>query len=97
MNDEQIIKAIGLEGAPEAVREQSLNQVKSIVAIRVGGILEAAMNEEQRNTFKTLQEESADKTWQWLDETFVDTNKLREEVLQGYLEEFHDDIKRMSE
>ncbi len=96
MNDEQIIKELGLETVPEAVKEQSLNQVKFIVATRVGGILEAAMNEEQQATFKDLQKGSADKVWQWLDETFVNTKQLTEEVLKDYIQEFNDDLKRMS-
>lgn len=95
MDDKQIIKALGLEGAPELVREQSLNQVKFIVAARVGGILEAVMSEEQQKTFKSLQDGSADKVWQWLDENFVDTNKLREEVLQDYIQEFNDNLKQI--
>ncbi len=95
MSDEQIIKELGLETAPAAVKDQSLNQVKFIVAARVGGILEASMDEGQQETFKSLQEGPNDKVWQWLDETFVDTKKLREEVLQDYIQSFNEDLKQI--
>ena len=90
MSDQQILEILKLANAPEQAKKQGLGQVKYIVELRVAGILQMSMSDEQKSTFEKLQEESTEVVWTWLNENFVNTSELYEEVLKDYLKSLQD-------
>ena len=95
MSDNEIIEALGLTGLDDAAKQQTLDQVEFIVAARVGGILEAAMDDEQLEHFKQLQNGPREEVWAWLNTTFVNTSELKDEVLGDYIREYSDRLSTL--
>lgn len=92
MNDEDIIKQLGLENATEQIQTQAVNQVTSIVELRVAGIIESTMTDEQLAKFDELKNESSDAVWTWIDSEFTQAAELYEEALNDYLVNFQKNV-----
>ncbi len=88
MNDQDIIKQLGLENATEPIQTKAVDQVNSIVELRVAGIIESAMTDEQQAKFDQLKNESADAVWTWIDSEFTQAAELYDEALRDYLVNF---------
>jgi len=88
MNDQDIINQLGLENATESIQTKAINQVTSIVELRVAGIIESAMTDEQQAKFDELKNESTDAVWTWIDSEFTQAAGLYDEALRDYLVNF---------
>lgn len=85
MNDAEIVKQLGLEAAAEAIQSRAVSQVRDIVVLRLGGIIETAMTEEQLDEFNRLKEQSPADVWVWLNSEFTEVDVMYDEVLNDYL------------
>jgi len=88
MNDQDIINQLGLENATESIQAKAVDQVTSIVELRVAGIIESAMTDEQQAKFDELKTESAHAVWTWIDSEFTQAAELYDEALRDYLVNF---------
>ncbi len=84
MTDQEIIEKLGLGAATPELQAVSVEQARELVELRVAGILERAMSDEQRETFATLKKQSPDVVADWIEREFVDIDDLRSEVLADF-------------
>lgn len=89
MTDEQIIEKLGLTDVDDASREVLVGQVRSVVEMRLIGVVSELLSDEQLDEFKKLQDAGDnDAVWKWLDETLtVSVDELRQAVMTDYLAE----------
>lgn len=87
MSDEQIIEKLGIGTLPKEVQEQTLQSVNTVVELRVMGMLDDLMEDEQRAQFEEISKQGPEAVWNWLSTEFTDVAKLYEAALQDYLDE----------
>jgi len=91
MTDEQIIEKVGFTNAADAVKQQMVDGIRAIVELRVIGVVDALLTDEQGEEFEKLQAAGDnDAIWTWLRESVVgvDTREIYEAALADYLEEY---------
>lgn len=87
MNDQQIIEKLGLQNLPKEVQDQTVESVNQVVELRVMGMIDEMMSDEQRATFESKSQESPEAVWKWISQEFTDVSKLYDAALQDYLDE----------
>lgn len=87
MNDQEILQKLGLEGMPKEVQDQTLLQVNQIVEMRLAGMFDELMTEEQRAQFTKKSQEGPEAAWKWLSEELTDAAQLYQAALSDYLTE----------
>lgn len=97
MTNEQIISAIGFDGATDEVKQGMVDKIRQVVEMRTVSILGELMTDEQSDEFQRLTESGNDQAvWDWLRDSIVgtDVSEVYEGALQDYLDEFN---KRQAE
>ena len=84
MTDQEIIETLGLGAAVPELQAVSIEQARELVELRVAGILERAMSDEQRKAFDELKEQSPEAVADWIEREFADIDELRHEVLNDF-------------
>ncbi|MFO0971035.1 MAG: hypothetical protein U0520_01640 [Candidatus Saccharimonadales bacterium] len=87
MNDQQIIEKLGIGNLPKEIQDETLRTVNHVVELRVMGLLDDLMSDDQRTALEVKTKEGSDAVWQWLKEEFADVDKLYAAALSDYLEE----------
>ena len=87
MTDQQIIEKLGIGNLPQEVQQETLNSINSIIEMRVMGMLDDLMEDEQRAQFEEISKQGPEAVWNWLSKEFTDVAKLYEAALQDYLNE----------
>ena len=91
MTDDEILIKLGFEGTDPDVRKEMIDNIRTIVELRVISMVSDAIDDEdQREEFERLQEsDDTEAVWKWLrDEVVgVDVSEVYEAVLQDYLAE----------
>jgi len=93
MTDEQIISTLGFETAGEEMRQRVIENIRTIVELRVIGVVSEAMTDEQQQTFESIRDSGdSEAMWKWLaDEvTGVDVSEVYEATLKDYLDEYQE-------
>jgi len=89
MTDEQIIEDLRFTSADQTIKDRVVENVRTIVELRVIGIITDMMTDEQEATFNQLQEQGDNAAvWEWLknDIVGVDVSEVYEATLKDYLE-----------
>ena len=84
MTDQEIIEILGLGAATPELQAVSVEQSRELVELRVAGILERAMSDDQRETFNELKKQSPDAVADWVEREFTDIDELRHEILNDF-------------
>lgn len=87
MNDKEILQKLRLETMPKEVQEQTLIQIHQVVELRLMGVIDDLMTDEQRTAFEALSKENTKSVQRWLSEQFTDLEKLEVSVLEDYITE----------
>ena len=87
MSDQEIIAKLGIGNLPKEVQEQTLQNISSVVELRVMGLLDEIMTDEQRATFEQKSKEAPESVWKWISSEFADVDSMYEAALADYLEE----------
>ncbi len=87
MTDEQIIEKLGLGNLPQEVQQETLDSINHVIELRVMGMLDDMMSDDQRATFELKTKEGNEAVWKWLNEEFTDVSKLYDAALADYLNE----------
>lgn len=87
MKDEQIIQRLHLEALPEDVQQQMLASVSQTVELRLMGVMEDLMTDQQKQEFENLEKGSPEAVWQWLSDNLADVASTYESLLGDYIEE----------
>jgi hypothetical protein len=98
MTDEQILSAIGYDTADEAMKQAVIENIRTIVELRVVGVVSEQMSDEQLAAFTSLQESGDNQAiWQWLrsDVVGVDVSEVYEAILKDYIDQFLEDQKAL--
>lgn len=89
MNDEEILRRIGLEQASQEAKSRALTNINGIVELRMMSLVEAALSDEEKAEFEQLQRQNVpvDKAWTWLKER-LDLDTIYNDILKDYIEHF---------
>lgn len=87
MTNNDIIDAMGIQDASEEIKNRAIESVTEVVEMRVMGMVDEMMTEEQRTEFDKLPQEDAEKVYEWVSKEVTDLEKLFEATLGDYLEE----------
>lgn len=87
MSDQEIIAKLGIGNLPKEIQEQTLQNVSSVVELRVVEVIDAIMSDEQRVTFEQKSKEAPESVWKWISAEFADVDKMYEAALADYLDE----------
>lgn len=90
MTDEQIIDALGFQKGDDAMKQQVVESVRSIVEMRVVGLISEQMTDEQLKTFEALQSKGDNQAiWHWLrnEVVGVDVSEVYEATLKDYIDQ----------
>lgn len=88
MTDDQIIEKLGLTDVDDESREILVAQVNSVVEMRLMGLVESLLSDEQAEQLKQLIATGDNQAvWQWLNTELTNIDELRQGVLADYLEE----------
>lgn len=87
MTDEQIIDKLGLGNLPKEVQDETLQSINRVVELRVMGLVDDLLSEEQRVELKAKLAEDPKSIWKWLSKEVTDVQKLYDAALSDYLEE----------
>lgn len=93
MTNDQILAELGFAESDEATKEQIIENVRTIVELRVVTIVTDTMTDEQLDQFNTLKAAGDDAAvWDWLKTSVVgvDVSEIYEEILAKYIEEKKD-------
>lgn len=91
MTDEQIITAIDFDDADEAQKTRVIENIRTIVELRVSNIVTELVPEDKKQKFNELMAgDDNDAVWQWLREEVVgvDVSEVYEATLKDYLDEY---------
>lgn len=87
MTDEQIIDKLGLGNLPKEVQDETLQSINRVVELRVMGIVDDLLTDEQRIELKQKMAENPKSIWKWLTKEVTDVQKLYDAALTDYLDE----------
>ncbi len=88
MNDTEIIHALGADAASDEFKDSLLQNVHTVIELRVAGIIEDIMTESQAQEFsKRSQTDSPESVKKWVSESVVNTSELYESALADYIAE----------
>lgn len=87
MTDEQIIEKLGLKNLPKEVQDETLQSINRVVELRVMGLVDDLLSEEQRAELKVKLIEDPKSIWKWLSKEVTDVQKLYDAALSDYLDE----------
>lgn len=88
MTDDQIIEKLGLTDVDDESREVLVAQVNSVVEMRLMGLVESLLSDEQTEQLQQLIAAGDNQAvWQWLNSELTNIDELRQGVLADYLEE----------
>lgn len=88
MKDQEILQELGLENAEESLKESALSSINTVVELRVSGLIQDLMTEDQRKEF-TKKSETEDKgtVMKWISSEIVNVDEMYEAALRDYLDE----------
>jgi hypothetical protein len=87
MTNQEIIDKLGLGNLPKEVQDETLTSINHVVELRVMGLVDDMMSDEQRATFEQKTAEAPESVWNWISAEFTDVDKLYEAALVDYLDE----------
>jgi len=90
MTDNDILMKLGLDGADADVRQEAIDNVRTVVELRVIGIISDMIGDDQQAEFERLQGlDDTGAVWNWLQHEVVgvDVSEVYEAVLHDYLVE----------
>lgn len=90
MTDEQILSYLGFESRSELFKRESIENIRAVVDIRAGAIVEEIMTDAQFEEFERLQAQGDRQViWDWLRESVLgaDMKEVYEATLLSYLDE----------
>ncbi len=90
MSDTEIINKLHLNQLSEAAKQQMLATINGEIELRLAGIIDDTLNEEQRSQFNQLSESgSPEDVMKWLSVELTDLNELYEQALEDYIDEIN--------
>lgn len=87
MTDEQIIDKLGLGNLPKEVQDETLQSINRVVELRVMGLVDDLLSDEQRAELKAKLTEDPKSIWKWLSKEVTDVQKMYDAALSDYLDE----------
>lgn len=94
MTDEQIIAELGFTNGSSDMKARVIENVRTLVELRVIGVITESLSDEQKATFDHLQQGSDNQAvWNWLRDEVVgtDVSQLYEATLADYIEQRKND------
>lgn len=87
MTDQQILEKLGLQNIPKEVQDETLQSINHVVELRVMGMVDDMMSDEQRVAFEAKSKEDPESVWKWVSTEFTDVDKLYSAALEDYVNE----------
>lgn len=90
MTNEQILEELGFADADQEMKDRVVENARTIVELRVIGVITELMTDEQEAQFNELQAKGDNQAiWDWLknDITGVDVSEVYEATLKDYIEQ----------
>lgn len=90
MTNEQILEELGFADADQEMKDRVVENARTIVELRVIGVITELMTDEQEAQFSELQAKGDNQAiWEWLknDVTGVDVSEVYEATLKDYIEQ----------
>lgn len=93
MNDQELIDALGFTNANSEMQTRVVENVRTIVELRVVGVLSEMMTSQQLQEFEQLKQQNPKVVWDWLEESVAGVNvrELYKATLEDYLAERQSD------
>lgn len=89
MTDAEIISALGMNDTSEEYKAKMLEKINRVVELRLMGLVDEMLTDEQRKDFDNVASENPDNTMKWLSENIVDLDKLYDSALKDYIDELN--------
>lgn len=87
MSDQQILEKLGLLDIPKEVQEETLQDINRIIELRVMGLVDDIMTEDQKKAFSEKVKEAPEEGWKWLSKEVVEISELYDATLEDYINE----------
>jgi|GEM_PF-1437356 len=90
MSNEEILQELGFGRADQAMKDRVIENVRTLVELRVIGIVSELMTDDQEAEFETLQAQGdSNAVWEWLRTQVagVDIHDVYEAALRDYIDE----------
>ncbi len=89
MSDQELIEKLRLGALPKEAQEQTLAAVNNEIEMRLAGVIDDILTDEQRAEFEKLANQTPEKVFEWLSQEITDLSKLYKDVLEDYIEEMN--------
>lgn len=87
MSDEQIIEKLDIKNLPKEVQDETLASINRAVELRVMGLVDDLMSDEQRAELRLKTADDPKSIWKWLSKEVTDVDKMYDAALVDYLDE----------
>lgn len=91
MTNEEIITALGFDTATEEMKERVVENTRTIVELRVIGVVSELINDDQKDAFDAIRNSGDNQAmWDWLRDEVVgaDVREVYEATLQDYIDDY---------
>lgn len=94
MEDKQILQKLGMEGAPEELQQRTLQAFINTVELRLGGLIEDLLTDEQLKEFRKMEEASSSKEaiFKWLSGIVGNLQDLYDAIQLDYIDELNEQV-----
>lgn len=93
MTNEEIIKALGIEGSLEEDKQSVLKNVTIVAEARFSEIIDEALNDEQAKSLNSeVEKNDPEAIAQWFAANMPEIGRLYEAVIREYVEELKDKL-----
>lgn len=89
MSDQELIEKLRLGALPKEAQEQTLAAVNNEIEMRLAGVIDDILTDEQRAEFEKLANQTPEKVFEWLSQEITDLSKLYKDALEDYIEEMN--------
>ncbi|MDO4773949.1 MAG: DUF5663 domain-containing protein [Candidatus Saccharibacteria bacterium] len=95
MTADQILEALGLSHADDAVKQRTLHKVMMAVETRFAAMIDDILTVEQMDEFAALPQDDVEAIQEWLKATVPAASELYTAALQDYVAELADKLNRL--
>lgn len=87
MKDQEILETLDIANVSEELQQETLTRISQVVELRLMGLYDEAMTDEQKQEFKKVSAESPENAWKWLNDNVVNIAEAYNAMLADYIDE----------
>jgi hypothetical protein len=91
MSDQQILEALGMQDMSDEVKQATLLKVNAVVELRLAGLIEELLSEDQKAAFDSMKESSTpEQVFAWLGQELTQVQDMYDAALKDYIAELNE-------